>query len=178
MARVKSPNSIDKHVGMSRAYAPYDARHEPVGARRCARHHLPAGPEIREGHQPDQREPTAQVCHILQVSVAFFFEGLPQAPAVAGSKEPLTPSGSIYGLYGNARGVDARQSIHANHQRPGKTTDREPGRGNRRAPRLEFRLEWQRGLMLAVAPGAGRPIMGKHTSKRHARRGCRGRLPP
>ena len=34
-----------------------DARNEPGKARRTSRHHFPADPEIREGHQPDRREP-------------------------------------------------------------------------------------------------------------------------
>ena len=42
-----------------RAHAAHADRHEPGEARRGARPDLPAGPEIREGHEPDRREPPA-----------------------------------------------------------------------------------------------------------------------
>src|SRR5437868_1236713 len=49
----KTADPVDKHVGgrvrMRRMM-------EPGEARRRAWPHVPAGPEIREGHQPDQRQ--------------------------------------------------------------------------------------------------------------------------
>jgi len=36
--------------------------------------------KIREGCEPDRREPSQQIAHILQVPVSFFFDGAPNAP--------------------------------------------------------------------------------------------------
>src|SRR5262249_21328569 len=46
----KSPNPVDKHVGPPGAHAPHDACNEPRKTGRCARPHVPAGAEIREGY--------------------------------------------------------------------------------------------------------------------------------
>ncbi len=58
----KSPNPIDKHVGSRVRMRRMMVSHEPGEARRTARHHLSAGAEIREGHEPDRREPPAADC--------------------------------------------------------------------------------------------------------------------
>ena len=55
----KRPNPTDIYVGSQSANAPENARTEPGEARRQARHHLPADPEIREGHESRRREPAA-----------------------------------------------------------------------------------------------------------------------
>src|SRR5471032_3257364 len=45
-----------------RAHAPDDAEHEPGETWRRARSDIPAGAEIREGHQPDRCQPVAADC--------------------------------------------------------------------------------------------------------------------
>ena len=64
-----------------RTHAADDACNEPNRSRRRARPDIPASPEVREGHQPRRCESTLQhISQVLQVSVAFFFEGAPQRP--------------------------------------------------------------------------------------------------
>src|SRR5712691_338139 len=72
-----------------RAHASNDAGDEPGKAWRSAWAFLPAGPEIRKGKNPDQRQPSPAPITSPSGEVPHFFEGSPGA-ATAGMAE--TPS--------------------------------------------------------------------------------------
>src|SRR3569833_2980323 len=55
----EGPESDRQTCRFARAHAPDDAQHEPGKAWRCFGPYVPAGPEIRKGHQPHRREPPA-----------------------------------------------------------------------------------------------------------------------
>src|SRR6516164_7333608 len=67
------------------ADAPHYACNEPGKAGCRTRPHLPAAAEIRERRQRIGASRLQQISHILQVPVAFFFEGAPNASAPHGS---------------------------------------------------------------------------------------------
>jgi hypothetical protein len=56
---IKEPSLTDRHVGSPNADAAEDAWHEPGETGESARSHVPAGAEIREGHESHRVEPTA-----------------------------------------------------------------------------------------------------------------------
>ena len=86
----KAPNPIDRHVGsrvrMRRMLI--GMSQEKLGE---SRPHLPAGPEIREGHEPDRRQPAAADRARARRAGPFFFEGAPGETANgAGFAEPAS----------------------------------------------------------------------------------------
>src|SRR6266849_912597 len=87
MARQKSPNPIDKHVGslvrMRRMML--DMSQSTLG--NALGITFQQVQKYEKGTNRISASRLQQVCHTLQVPVAFFFEGLPEAPAVAGSNE-------------------------------------------------------------------------------------------
>ena len=66
------------------------SRIEPDGARHRGGRHLPAGPEIREGHEQDRREPASANRAIPQGRNRVFFDGLSEEKQQGGFAEEGT----------------------------------------------------------------------------------------
>ena len=62
MVAKKAPNPIDKHVGSRVRMRRMMLAMSQEKLRGRARPYLSAGAEIREGHEPDRREPAAADC--------------------------------------------------------------------------------------------------------------------
>jgi len=95
MAGQKSPNPIDKHVGtrvrMRRMMLGMSqtALGEALGIT------FQQVQKYEKGTNRISASRLQQACDILQVPIAFFFEGLPIAPAVAGSIETQLSTGQF-----------------------------------------------------------------------------------
>jgi hypothetical protein len=104
IATKKTPNPIDKHVvsrvRMRRIMLAMSQ--EKLGD---PRPHLPAGAEIRERRQPHRGEPIAATVPYLQVPVAFFFEGAPNASAPHGSNGSTSSMAEINDFISDSDGL-------------------------------------------------------------------------
>src|SRR5262245_53162321 len=68
----------DRHpCGRTGPTTSHDPWNEPGKARRESRHHIPTSPEIREGHQPDRREPPGAYRAGSEGSGVFLLRGYP-----------------------------------------------------------------------------------------------------
>ncbi len=83
MMAKKAPNPIDKHVGARVRMRRMMLVDESGEAWQQPRSHFPTSAEIRKGTNRIGASRLQQISHILQVPVAFFFEG---APIIAGSR--------------------------------------------------------------------------------------------
>jgi hypothetical protein len=87
------------------ADAPHDACNESDETGRCARPHLPAGAEIREGTNRIGASRLQQISHILQVPVTFFFEGAPTASTPHGSRRSALSMAQIDDFVSDSNGL-------------------------------------------------------------------------
>jgi len=87
MARGKSPNPIDKHVGGRVRMRRMMLDMSQSGLGDALGITFQQVQKYEKGTNRISASRLQQVCHTLQVPIAFFFEGLPEAPAVASSNE-------------------------------------------------------------------------------------------
>ena len=82
----KAPNPTDKHVGSPRAHAPDDAGHVQEKLGDALGLTFQQVQKYEKGTNRIGASRLQQISHILQVPVAFFFEGAPSAQVIGRSE--------------------------------------------------------------------------------------------
>src|SRR6266851_7612976 len=127
MARVKSPNSIDKHVGsrvrMRRMMLDMSqtALGDALGIT------FQQVQKYEKGTNRISAGRLQQVCHTLQVPIPFFFEGAPAGDTLPGR---LPSSDPLIGLMATRDGLALVKAFMRISNCSATATDREPGRGD------------------------------------------------
>jgi hypothetical protein len=93
----RGPKSRRQTRGQRDPNAPTDARNEPGETRRRARDHVPTTAEIWKGTNRIVAGRLQHISHILQIPVAFFFDGSPhgEAPSPAYVSDLLTTAAGL-----------------------------------------------------------------------------------
>src|SRR5690242_958222 len=102
--------------GGSGSDAADDAEYEPGKAWGCARANLPAGPKIREGHEPDRRKPIAADFQHPPGSGCLFLRARAVAQPAAGRYEGTSVTGLCLRLPGNLGRSGTDQGLHADQR--------------------------------------------------------------
>src|SRR5450631_269154 len=124
------PKSDRQARGFARAHASDDVEHESGEARRRPWPHLPAGAEVREGHQPHWRQPPAAN---FQYPAGAGFIFLRRRAEYAGSYRHgrSAVAGLCVGLPRHLRRSLAHQVVHEDQERQITPAHRRSGRANR-----------------------------------------------